>query len=30
MLSEQPESVSMPDYNVIPVQLSAAEFEQFI
>jgi hypothetical protein len=30
MLNERPESVSTPDYNVIPVQLSAAEFEQFI
>jgi hypothetical protein len=30
MLNEQPKSVSTPDYNVIPVQLSAAAFEQFI
>lgn len=30
MLSEPPEIVFTPDYAVIPVQLSAAEFEQFI
>lgn len=30
MLSEPPETVSKPDYNVIPVQLSAEEFEKFI
>jgi hypothetical protein len=30
VLSEQPENVSTPDYNVIPVPLSAAELEQFI
>jgi hypothetical protein len=30
MLSKQLETVSKPDYNVIPVQLSAEEFEKFI
>src|SRR5438309_9259972 len=30
MLSEQPETVSKPDYNVMPVQLSQEEFAQFI
>jgi transposase len=30
MLSKQLETASKPDYNVIPVQLSAAEFEKFI
>jgi transposase len=30
MLSKQLETASKPDYNVIPVQLSAAEFEEFI
>ena len=30
MLSKQLVTVSKPDYNVIPVQLSAEEFEKFI
>jgi transposase len=30
MMSEQPATASKPDYNVIPVQLSAEEFEKFI
>jgi hypothetical protein len=30
MMSEQLVTASKPDYNVIPVQLSAEEFEKFI
>jgi transposase len=30
MMSEQPGTASKPDYNVIPVQLRAEEFEKFI